>query len=185
MESPKNNIYLISFFVIVAALTRLLPHPENFTAIGAMALFGGAYFNKKSTAFLFPVAAMLFSDLILQFSYITGAGSTPGFHFSMPFVYVAFALTVAVGFWVKKNIGFFRVLGGGLAASLVFFFVSNFAVWAEGYYGFTIQGLISCYVAAIPFHRTNLIADFFYIGVMFGSFEYLKKTRPQLAFATR
>lgn len=179
----ENNFWLLCFFVFVAAISRVLPHPDNMTAIGAIALFGGTYFNNRKTALLVPIIAMFFSDMLLEVLFRLGFGITPGIHNTLPLVYIAFALTVFVGFWVKKNVTVSRVIGGGLLASSIFFLVTNFAVWISGYYGFTVEGLITCYVAAIPFHRNTLIGDFVFIAILFGSFEYLKSTAPKLAFA--
>jgi len=179
----QNNFWLLCFIVFLAAITRILPHPANMTAIGALALFGGTYFKNKQTALLVPLAAMLFSDLILEGLFRIGFGITQGFHNTLIFVYIAFALSVTVGFWVKQNINFSRVIIGGFIASTIFFLVSNFAVWLSGFYGFTAEGLITCYVAAIPFHRNTLIGDFVFIGILFGSFEYLKTATPKLAYA--
>jgi hypothetical protein len=178
----ENNFWLLSFFVFVAAITRVLPHPDNVTAIGAMALFGGTYFNNRKTALLMPLVAMFFSDMLLEVLFRLGVGNTPGIHNTLPFVYLAFFVAAAIGFWVKKNITFARVFGGGVLASLVFFIITNFAVWLSGFYGFTLEGLITCYVAAIPFYRNTFIGDMVFITLLFGSFEYLKQTAPQVAF---
>src|SRR3989442_15488674 len=64
--------------VLVAAASRLVPHPPNLTPIAAMALFGGAYFPDKRAAFLVPLAAMFLSDLVL------------GLHRGWPVVYGSF-----------------------------------------------------------------------------------------------
>ena len=178
----QNNFWLLCLVVFFAALTRLLPHPANFTAVGAIALFGGTYFNNKRTAFLIPMAAMLLSDMFIEIFYLAGIWNIKGFHDTLIYVYAAFALTVSVGFWVKQNVSFFRVIAGGLIATTLFFLITNFAVWLSGYYGFTKEGLITCYIAAIPFHRNTLIGDFVYIAILFGSFEYLKNAAPKLAY---
>ena len=99
----QNNFWLMCFVVFFAALTRLLPHPANFTAVGAIALFGGTYFNNKRTAFLIPMAAMLLSDMFIEIFYLAGIWNIKGFHDTLVYVYAAFALTVGVGFWVKQN----------------------------------------------------------------------------------
>ncbi len=179
----QNNFWLLCFIVFLAAITRILPHPDNMTAVGALALFGGTYFNNKQTALLVPLAAMLFSDLLLEGLFRLGLGINQGFHDTLIFVYIAFALAVTVGFWVKQNISFSRIIVGGFIASSIFFLVSNFAVWLSGFYGLTAEGLITCYAAAIPFHRNTLIGDFVFIGILFGSFEYIKRTAPKLAYA--
>src|SRR4030066_1785146 len=80
-----SKFWLVSVMILAAAFTRLIPHPPNFTAVGAIALFGGAYFTEKKYAFIIPMLAMLLSDLII------------GFHNGMLSVYVSFVLIVVIG----------------------------------------------------------------------------------------
>jgi hypothetical protein len=153
--------------VLGAALSRLIPHPWNFTAIGAMALFGGAYFQSRISSMLVPMAALFLSDLIL------------GFHSTMLFVYVPFALTVVLGWTLQENKKPARIVPLSLLTSLVFFLVSNFGVWVMGgFYSSSWHGLVDCYVAAIPFFDNQIFGDLFFTGLLFGSFELLRKGAP-------
>ena len=65
-KSTNQKWFVLGTFVLLAALTRLLPHPPNFTPIGSMALFGAAYFSRKYLAFLVPILAFWVSDLVLN-----------------------------------------------------------------------------------------------------------------------
>ena len=103
--------------IFVAVLSRLIPHPPNFTPVMAIALFGGAYFQDKKLAFLVPLAAMLVSDLFI------------GLHSTIFFVYGGFALVVLLGFWLKDRVSFSGVLGTGFASAVVFFLITNFGAW--------------------------------------------------------
>jgi hypothetical protein len=183
MKNVNNNFWLVCLFIFFAALTRLLPHPSNVTAIGAMALFGGVYFSNRFAAFLVPLAAMLLSDIAIEVMFRNGLTVEQGFHFTQPFVYVSFILSVLMGFWIQNKPSVGRVIAGGLGSTTLFFLVTNFGVWMEGFYGHTFQGLINCYVAAIPFHRNTLMGDVVYITAMFGSFELIKAKLPALAFS--
>lgn len=167
----RNQRFLfITGLIVIAAITRLLPHPPNFAPIAAIALFGGTYFTKKYWAFIIPAAAMLASDLFL------------GFHSSMLYVYGAFALIVGIGFWIRGKVNFSRFGAGVLGASLLFFIVTNFGVWlGSGMYAHTFSGLISCYVAAIPFFHYSLLGNVIYAGALYGVFEAAKRYYPQLA----
>jgi hypothetical protein len=156
--------------ILVAAFTRLIPHPPNATAIGAIALFGGAYFNKKSLAFAVPLIAMFLSDLII------------GFHPGMYAVYLSFILIVMIGMSLrnKKKIG--NIFLASVSASVLFFVITNFALWLTGIlYPKTIAGLAECFVAAIPFFHYTLFGDLFFVGVLFGVFELAKVKFPRLA----
>ena len=155
--------------IVVAAVLRLVPHPPNFTPIGAMALFSGAYLTRRGLAFAVPLAAMLLSDAVL------------GFHSGMPFVYGSVALIVAIGWLALKRVSSLRIAGAALVSSLLFFVVTNFGTWAvSGMYPMTLAGLAACYLAAIPFFQNTVVGDLFYSGVLFGGFALLERAIPAI-----
>lgn len=179
----ENNVFLLAGIVIFAALSRLLPHPDNFTIMGSLALFAGTYFNTRKAAFLIPLLSLFISDLIFELLFRTGFSATNGLHDTLIYVYAAFMLNVMIGFWVKEKIGFLRIALGGFIGSVLFFIITNFGVWMSGFYGFSIEGLMNCYIAAIPFYRYSVSGDAFYMVLLFGSMEMIKYKLPQLAFA--
>ncbi|MGE5087426.1 MAG: DUF6580 family putative transport protein [Bacillota bacterium] len=153
--------------VLGAAFSRLIPHPWNFTAIGAMALFGGAYFPSKKWSMAVPLAALFLSDLVL------------GFHETMLFVYLGFSLVVMLGWMLSEQRTVTRIVTMSLVSSSIFFLVSNFGVWAMGSgYAPNLQGLAACFVAGIPFFDNQIYGDLFFSGVMFGGYELLRKYAP-------
>lgn len=167
----KTRYGMLVAMVVAAAAMRLLPHPANFTPIGALALFAGAQFDDKRWAFVIPLAAMLLSDILL------------GFHGQMPVTYGAFAVIVVMGFSLKERTTALRVTGASFGAATFFFIVSNLAVWASsGLYPMTVQGLVACYVAAIPFFHNWLAGTLFYAALLFGGFALAEK---QLAICAR
>lgn len=165
--SPR--FLILAGLIIVAAIVRLLPHPPNFAPIAAMALFGGAYFNKKVFAFAIPLAALFLTDLFL------------GFHNTMWAVYLSFIVIVGLGMVMLQKKSVLRVVLASVSASVLFFVVTNFAFWATGaLYPTTSAGLAACYTAAIPFFHNTLIGDLFFTGAMFGLFELAKAKFPEL-----
>jgi len=159
LNSLVNPLLIIVFAVVL----RVIPHPANIAPIAAMALFGGAYLDKRY-ALIVPLVAMFMSDLII------------GFHDTMPFVYISFLLAGAIGIWLKKRRTIANVVSATLISSFLFFLVTNFGVWAMGsLYPRTFQGLIDAYFYAIPFFRNTIIGDFFYVTLFFGSYELLLK----------
>ncbi|MDX1584858.1 MAG: DUF6580 family putative transport protein [Thermoanaerobaculia bacterium] len=176
-ENTKARLWLITAIVFGAALLRLIPHPPNFTPLGALALFAGARYGRKSLAFVLPLAAMLMSDTLLEIT--TGWG----FHSTLPAVYLTLALIVPIGFLIrKKGIGVGTVAGGSIVASTIFFALTNLAVWAtSGMYPLTLSGLVTCYVAAIPFFGNTVAGDLFFSGVLFGSFAVAERKIPAFA----
>lgn len=168
----KPRSQLLIGMILAAAAMRLLPHPSNFTPIGALALFAGAQFDDKRWAFIVPLGAMLLSDLLI------------GFHGQMPLVYGAFAVIVAMGFWLKEKKSAANIAGASLVAATFFFIVSNFSVWAfDGLYPLTVQGLVTCYVAAIPFFQNTVVATLVYAALLFGGFALAEKKIPTFAVA--
>jgi hypothetical protein len=158
----KNKLFPV-LVVLGAVLIRFLPHPANVAPIAAMALFGGAYLNKKYAVFL-PLTVMLISDLFL------------GFHKVMPFVYGSFLLASIIGISLKNKVNPKNVLGASLLSSIIFYIVTNFGVWlTSGMYQMTFLGLVKCYVLAIPFFRNTLLGDLFYTVMMFGGYEAMVK----------
>lgn len=169
-----KQVSTLILMVLAAAFSRLIPHPWNFTAIGAMALFGGAYLPSKKLSVIVPFVALFLSDLAL------------GFHATMIYVYLAFAFIVLMGWTLRSQSSALQVGTLSLVSSMIFFLVSNFGVWAiEGFYAPTWQGLVACYVAAIPFLDNQIYGDLFFSGVLFGGYEALKRWVPGLALKSQ
>ena len=168
--SPR--FIFIAVLILAAAFLRLLPHIPNFTPIAAIALFAGANVSKKIYAFILPFAALLLSDLVL------------GFHNYMFAVYFSFAITVGLGILISKNVKIVTVLGGAIASAVLFFIITNFAVWAmTPFYTKDFAGLINCYTLALPFFNNGMLGDLFYSSVLFGSFYFASVKFPVLAKA--
>lgn len=175
MLSPR--FLALTGFVFAGVLARLMPHPPNFTPIAATALFGGAYFASKKAAFMVPLIAMYLSDLFLGF-FVYDFG---WFNGQMPFVYMGFAVTVLLGMLIRHRCSPLRVGAAALAGSILFFILTNFGVWAVGtFYPKTMSGLLTCYVAAIPFFRNTLAGDFAFTALLFGGFALAERWIPIL-----
>lgn len=158
-QDKTSKILILSILILAAVSSRLLPHPPNFTAIAAVALFAGAHFRSRILAFLVPFIAMFISDLII------------GFHNTLIPVYAAFALTVGIGIYISEKKNPHHIALGALTSSVLFFLITNFAVWlAGGMYPMNFPGLMMCYAAAIPFFQNTLAGDLFFTGLLFGSY---------------
>jgi len=167
--------------ILILALSRVIPHPWNFTPIAGIALFGGASFKNKKLAFLLPLAGMLLSDCILE---LFSPGN--GFHSSMLYVYSAFIMITILGFGIRKYAQKPAVLlSASLISTIIFFLVTNFGTWAaQNLYPHTFGGLMECYVAGLAFLKLSfhesmltsiiltLCGDLFFTGLFFGS-QYL------------
>ena len=175
---------VLAALILVAALTRVLPHPPNFSPVEAVALFGGAYFASRYWALLVPLAAMLLSDLVL--AKINGGLYSSWFGSSgMLLVYACVAIGVFLGYRLRGKVSGARVLGYALLGSLLFFTVTNFGVWLSSpMYPQTTAGLLAAYAAGIPFFKWTVLGTLFYSAMLFGGFALLRRRVPALRAQT-
>lgn len=186
----KNKIILrfsvVTLLILLAALSRLIPHPANFAPIGGMALFGAAYYSRRVWAFVIPVVSMWISDLLLNnVVYAEYFDGFVWFYSGAWFTYGAFILIALMGLFTLRKIKVPNLLFSALGASVIFFLVSNFGVWFSGTMcPKDFGGLIACYTAGIPFFKNTVMGDLFYTGVLFGAFELSARQFPILKRAT-
>jgi len=170
-----TRFYTFSGMILLAALSRVLPHPPNFAPITAMAIFAGAYLTDKRWAFVVPLAAMFASDVVLELT--TGWG----FYAGMWTVYATLGLVTALGFVLRgqvfhRHVRPLSVAATTFAGSLLFFTLTNTAVWAFGtMYPHTGAGLAACYAAALPFFGNSLLGDACYAALLFGGFALAER----------
>ncbi len=148
----KKEIFPISL-ILILAFARLIPHPPNFTPIIAVAIISGYFFKNINLSLLTLLIAMLISDLFI------------GFYENVIFVYASLLLITFVFHKISNKINFINLFIYGFAGSLIFFVVSNFGVWALGSpgvfnipYDKTLNGLIECYILAIPFFGNTFLS---------------------------
>lgn len=186
----KNTIHfvVIAFMILLAVSTRFFsfmnPALSNFTAVGAMGLFGAAYFRNKIWAFIVPFLAMFLSDLILNNVFY--AQYYDGFTLFSPgaiYTYGGFLAIVLIGLALLRKVSSTNVVGASVLAAFAFFLISNFGVWAGGtMYPKTMAGLGACYTAGLPFLKNTLISNLVYAGILFGVYEMV--IRPIFSRAT-
>ena len=164
------NKLIITLIIIMAAVTRFIPHPPNFTPIIAMGLFGGAYIQNRSLAVLIPIGAMFLSDLFL------------GLHGTVYWVYGSLLLIAMMGMMLINKVNIRNCTLAALSGSFLFFIITNFGVWfTSGYYPKNIDGIITCYIAGLPFLGNTLAGTLFYSTVLFGGYELLQRNLVQSA----
>lgn len=181
-EKKHLRLGVLCAFVLLAALSRMIPHPSNFAPIGAMSLFGAAYFSRKYLAILVPILSMWLSDLVINnLLYGEYFDQFVWFYDGCIWTYSSFVLINIVGFVLLKTVRVKSLLFSSLMASVLFFLISNFGVWfSTNMYTADFSGLLACYVAGLPFFKNTLLGDIFYVGLLFGSFEYAKHRFPLL-----
>lgn len=174
---------VIAGLILLAAFSRIIPHPLNFSPLGAIGLFGAAHFSKKWQALLVPIAATWLSDLfinnvIYRQYYPEFTWFSPGFYW----VYGTYLLITVIGFFIfKKSVTAPKVLAGALTSTVLFFLITNFICWpGNPMYTQDFSGLMTCYAAGVPFLKGTLLGDLFYSGVLFGTFALLQQSVPAL-----
>ncbi len=171
----QGNTALIIAIVVIAIVSRIIPHYPNFTAMGAVALFGGAYLGRKA-AFLVPLAALFVSNLLLNnWIYAEFVDGFQLFNVGSLWIYGAFVLITLLGMGILTKVNPGRFLGASVGAAVIFLLVTNFGVWMSSVaFPKTWTGLIACYTAAIPFFWNTLMGNLAFGAVMFGVYEYIR-----------
>ena len=180
-----TRFLIISGMILLAAISRFLPialpSMANFSPVGTMALFGGAYFAKKQWAFIVPMMALWLSNLILNNVFYTKYYPTFSFGFELA-VFVSFALVVVIGIVLLKRVNIVNLLTANILGTIGFFLISNFFVWAGGtMYPQTMEGLGMCFTMGLPFLKNTLLSNLLFSAAMFGTFEYFKIQVKELA----
>lgn len=154
----------IILLITITALTRFIPHLPNFSPLVAVALFSGVYL-KKRFSFLVPLAIFVVSDAVI------------GMHDAVAITWLSILIIYFLGYYVRNHKTVTHILSFTFLSSCIFFLLTNFGVWLFGWYPHTPAGLADCFIRAIPFFRTSLVADFVYVGLLFGVYELLVARR--------
>jgi hypothetical protein len=174
-KQSTSTLLIAALLVIIAALSRVILFPYNFSPIIGMAIFAGAVIKDKRLAFALPVLAMFLSDVIFELSGIAdgfwGWGQLVG--------YGILALITIIAFSMKK-INLLSVAGYSIGSSLLFFFLSNSAYFVFDnpiYHTYTqdFTGYIATLAGGIPFLKTGIIADLVYSTVLFGTYFLVQR----------
>ena len=161
-----NNLVLPVVIILSLSLTRLIPHPWNFSPVLAVGIFSGFYFKQFYLSLFIVILSMFIGDLYL------------GFHSTMFFTYISLAVAVIIGLYIK-HFKFTEILFSGLASSVSFFIITNFGAWLTlEMYEKNFAGLLQSYTLAIPFFHNTLISTFLYLILLKLLFDFIisKKT---------
>jgi|SRR6056300_973614 hypothetical protein len=151
----RYNLHLVGWIAgltLLLGLSRVIPHPPNFTPILAVGIFVPLLTGKWQHALPLTLGAMFIGDLFW------------GLHPYMAWTYASVALVSLVALNMS-------LLVNCIVAPIIFFIITNFGVWTSGYYGLTLEGLIACYIAAIPFFHMTLLGTIVYTGLFYGLYK--------------
>lgn len=148
--------------IIIGILLRFIPHTANFTPVAAIALFAGVYLNKKQ-ALIVPFLLMVLSDIFL------------GMHNVVIFTWGSFVLVTLLGSWAKNHKTILSMISTSVVSSVLFYLITNFGVWAMGWYPQNLKGLLDCYILGLPFLRNFSFATLLYMSVFCGAYELIAR----------
>jgi hypothetical protein len=173
-DKPTAPWWLATLLAVATVLARLVPHPPNFIPVGALSLFGGSRL-RAAAGLLLPIGVMVVSDILLW-----GLKGARPFNW---FVYGSFLVNVLIGQFLLTKLSVWRIGAASLLGSVQFYLVTNFGVWlASSHYSRDLSGLLTCYVAGLPFFGdpgagiffiNTLLSDLMYSGLMFGLYAVL------------
>ena len=176
MNKISISYLAIISLILFASFSRIIPHMPNFTPIGAIALFGGAYLKNRYHAFLIPMISLWLSDLILNNFIFSFYSEFTWFYPGFLWQYASFILIIVIGYLFLKKLNFKNVFITTVLSSLLFFIITNFGVWISGsMYTLDFQGLITCYTMALPFFKGTLLGFMCYSTLLFGVLEFSKR----------
>ncbi len=177
MKKLNLQTGVLSIIILLAAFTRIMPHPPNFSPMAAIGLFGAAHFAKKWQAFFIPLIGIWISDLVINnYVYSSSSSNFVWFYSGFYWQYISYILIIFAGLFIfNRGISLTKMFGGMISSSGIFFLVSNFGVWAGGtMYPKNFGGLITCYAAGVPFIHNTIISDVLFTTVLFGTYYLLQ-----------
>lgn len=178
----KSDRHLAAFlWIVFGILGRLIPHPPNMTPMTSIALFGGSQLS-RGKAFALTFTMIVASDLLLAL-----AKGYPAFGIWSFFTYSGFAMIILAGSFLRSVPTAGRTLAMLLGSSVGFWIWTNFGIFVAGghTYGTGMEGLVSCYVAAIPFLGNALVGDLAWGLALFLSFHYVRKLAPKYGWSVQ
>ena len=157
---------LVAVLLVASVFIRVQQYVPNVAPTTAIALLGGAMLPLP-WSFALPLVAQFASDMIIGFDELPITYA----------IYGSFLLTVGIGYWLRKSQSPWRVAIASIASSIIFYLVTNAAVWKfSGLYPATFDGFILSYIYAIPFFRNTLLGDMVYTYSLFLAVRYAPAT---------
>ena len=136
--------------LLVLAASRFIPHPPNFTSLLALSFYVPVLLGIRYIPAL--IACFVLTDLVL------------GFHNTILFTWGSVLVIGLMSNYFKTTI--ISRMGGALLGAFLFYIITNFGVWSGGSYGYNFEGLINCYILALPFFSYSLISTLIFSTVI-------------------
>lgn len=127
---------------LILAVSRFVPHPPNFTSLIALSFYVPVLLGLRYLSAL--IISFAITDILI------------GYHLWTFFTWGSVFLIGLIANYFAKNIQ--TRLSGALLGAIIFFILSNFGVWTSGMYGYSLKGLVDCFILAIPFFAYTAIS---------------------------
>lgn len=194
----KNNILLfIISSVVIATLSRLLPHPLNIAPLIGITLFSAAYMPKRWMGFVLPIGCWFISDVFVNI--FRESATTSGIaYFITPTalgVYISLIFVFLLGSLLRSGVKIPKLIGITLSSSILFYIITNSFCFFEGnLYGPGLAGYLKCLAAGLPFYKNDygtlfgsfflngIMGDLFYVSALFGSYYLVNRRSLKPAF---
>jgi hypothetical protein len=187
MQNNVKGLFLLTSLIAVVIVSRVIPHAPNFTPVAAITLLGAGFYSKRILAFIVPLASLWLSDLILNnIIYSAYFEKFTWFTSFQVFTFISIALTALLGIKLFSKITAGRVLGGPIASALIFFFITNFGSWfANPMYAQNFGGLISSYIAGLPFLVNSLASNVLFGFILFYGYSLFLQYKPTFKLSNK
>jgi hypothetical protein len=184
-SESKKTLVLSGLFILFGAFSRMFTFLPNFSALESLALFGGAYIAMRYVAILIPLAAMFLSDLVINNtiarSFFPDHNGIVILADYMVWNVLAIVLIVLFGRLFLKKMNVVRGIFGILGATAIFWIISNIGAWlSSGLFPLTFAGMMANFEFALPFLKNSLLGNFVFGAILFGSYELLTRSYPNL-----
>lgn len=190
--NPRLGVLLL--FIAAAGILRILGEGHvtpysNISPIGAMALFGGAYFNNNWKSYLFPLLTLFISDVVVQQLFYPEFANGGLLYQGWAWTYLGFAAMVLAGQFIIKKVNIGNIVIAAAAAAVAHWLITDFGVWLGGctdpttgkLYTKDGAGLLRCYAMAVPYMKFMFIGNVVYGAIFFGGFELMQRRFTALA----
>ncbi|QEH39712.1 DUF6580 family putative transport protein [Chitinophaga sp. XS-30] len=196
IKNLQPRFFALLLLILVAGALRVTAAGQitpfsNFSPVGAMALFGGAYFADKWKSYVFPLLTLFLGDVIMMQTVYKAYGNGSLLFEGWIWVYLGFAAMVLIGQLVIRKVRVTNILIACIAAAVAHWLLADFGTWMSST-GFDVttglpytkdwQGLMKCYANGLPFLKNTLLSNVVYCGIFFGLFELMQRNIPALAY---
>ena len=160
----KKKDFFPIILILILAMSRLIPHPPNFTPVISVAIMSGYLFRNIYLSFVVLITSMILADAFI------------GFYENMLFVYLSLLLIAYIFYKIAGKINLKNLFIYGFFGSVIFYLISNFGVWYFGnLYEKNVNGLIECYFLAIPFFKNTVLSTIFFTYITFVLDHFFKR----------